>query len=167
MAEGIYRENVEVGWGLDNVSVLIPPYGGPIVAGSVRVYLNGEFMEEGLDYDINYTTGEIIWHIPVDQYDDWVEVVYKLRKGYDSMPEEEGLQWEAYTGVPHLYDVAQLISADMTHVGWKAFWPTLSDYTVDGWSKSLQPLIWVDDEDIVPVTDEPEIPFVIGNGTSR
>jgi len=56
------------------------------------------------------------------------------------------------TGVPHLYDVAQIISRDLKYVGWKAFWPTLSDYSVDAWAKTFEPLIWVDDEDMVPAT---------------
>lgn len=161
MAYGIYRERVESGWALDQVNVTLPPnYGPPIVAGSVRVYVNGVFMEEGYDYDINYETGEITWHIPIDPYEDWVEVVYKLHKGELSNPKGEG--FVPYTGVPHLYDMAQIISADYAYVGWKAFWPTLSDYTVDGWAQSLMPLIWVNDTDFVPVTDEPDIPFVIG-----
>jgi hypothetical protein len=157
MAGGIYREWVEDGYALEEVPVyMYPNYGPPIVQGSVRVYVNGVFMEEGEDYDINYDTGAITWHIPIT-YDDWVEVVYKLHKG-EYISEE----FVPYKGVPHLYDLAQIISGDYAYVGWKAFWPTLSDYTVDGWAQALQPLIWVNDDDFVPVTDEPDIPFVIG-----
>jgi hypothetical protein len=162
MSYGIYRERVESGYALSQVNVTLPPnYGPPIVAGSVRVYVNGEFMEEGYDYDIDYNTGVITWHIPLDPYWDWVEVVYKLPKG-EYIEGYDGYEFVPYTGVPHLYDMAQIISADYAYVGWKAFWPTLSDYTVDGWAQSLQPLIWVNDTDFVPVTDEPDIPFIIG-----
>jgi len=40
------------------------------------------------------------------------------------------------------YDLAQLVSADRAYVGWAAFWPALSDYSVDAgrrdqWWKSL------------------------------
>jgi hypothetical protein len=47
-------------------------------------------------------------------------------------------------------------------VGFKAFWPVLSDYTVDGWAMSFRPLLNVSDADMVPATKEPDIPMVIG-----
>jgi len=123
------------------------PYGPPIASGSVRVYVNDRFKEEGVDYVIDYLTGAIAWFISVGYLDE-VKVVYKL---YKQLPT---------AGVPHLYDVAQIISSDLKYVGWKAFWPTLSDYTVDGWAMSFIPLINVSDPDILP--SEPEIPFVAG-----
>ncbi|MEM3769643.1 MAG: hypothetical protein QXG76_00470 [Candidatus Bathyarchaeia archaeon] len=152
LAPGIMREWIQEGYNLRQVPVTKDGYGGPIVRGSVRVYVNGTFKEEGTHYNINYTTGDITWLIPIDG-NDWITVVYKLWK-YEL---EERL-----TGVPHYYDVAQIISSDLKYVGWKAFWPTLSDYSVDAWDKSLQPLIWVDDEDMVPAASEPDIPFVVG-----
>ncbi len=168
LAPGIMREYIYKGVGpIVGVSVWSEPYGPPIATGSVRVYVNGDFKEEGEDYDINYDTGDISWHISV-AYTDEVEVVYKLWKydveeGLDASVTKtalDGFPGEAYDGVPHLYDVAQIISSDLEYVGWKAFWPTLSDYTVDGWSQSFIPLINVNQPDIVPI--EPEIPFVIG-----
>ncbi|MFW6111194.1 MAG: hypothetical protein ACOC6H_04075 [Thermoproteota archaeon] len=177
MADAILRENVETGYGLSNVTVLKGDYGPPIASGSVRVYVNGEFMTEGEDYTIDYETGAITWDVAFDYEEDWVEVVYKLRKGIITengeelygktggeayqIETEEGT-WEPFVGVPHLYDVAQIISSDKKVVGWKAYWPTLSDYTVDGWDSSLDPLVWVEQPDMVPTSDEPEIPFTIG-----
>jgi len=78
----------------------------------------------------------------------------------------EGCRWdgEPDTGVPHYYDVAQIISSDLKYVGWKAFWPTLSDYSVDAWAKTFEPLIWVNDADMVPAGSEPDKPFVVGEG---
>ncbi|MEM3579877.1 MAG: hypothetical protein QXH40_02940 [Candidatus Bathyarchaeia archaeon] len=152
LAPGIMREWIEEGYNLRDVPEWKDGYGPPIVAGSVRVYVNGVFKEEGTHYDINYNNGNITWHIPIGATD-WVTVVYKLWKY------EEGA---SLTGVPHYYDVAQIISSDLKYVGWKAFWPTLSDYSVDAWDKSLQPLIWVNDADMVPATSEPDIPFVVG-----
>ncbi|MFP3984597.1 MAG: hypothetical protein ACLFU9_01345 [Candidatus Bathyarchaeia archaeon] len=173
LAPGILREWVEEGYGLTSVPVWREPFGGPIAAGSVRVYVNGQYMEEGEDYTIDYETGEITWNIPID-YEDWVTVVYKLWKYYEvegelidaqmRLLQEGDGYWEGGPdwGVPHLYDVAQIISSDKEYVGWKAFWPTLSDYTVDGWERALTPLIWINQSDFVPITDEPDIPFVIG-----
>jgi hypothetical protein len=157
MAPGIMREWIEEGYALDEVPVWKGYYGPPIVDGSVRVYVNHVFKEEGRDYIINYDTGVISWKIPI-RADDWVTVVYKLWK----YPEEVEDDKKRIQGVPHLNDVAQIISRDKKVVGWKAFWPTLSDYTVDGWGLTFQPLIWVEDEDMVPATKEPDIPFVIG-----
>ena len=153
MAPGIMREYMYKGIGaIQSVPVWSEGgmWGPPIANGSVRVYVNGEFKEEGTDYSINYNTGSITWHISVTGDD--VEVVYKLWK-----QERESSPME---GVPPLYDVAQIISSDLEYVGWKAFWPTLSDYTVDGWAMSFKPLLNVSQSDIVPT--EPEIPFVVG-----
>ncbi|MFW6117501.1 MAG: hypothetical protein ACOC6G_02840 [Thermoproteota archaeon] len=168
MADAILRENVEQGYNLQSVPVEKGCYGGPIASGSVRVYVGPDevFMEKNDDYTIDLETGQIDWLTPLES-GTWVKVVYKLRK-YHCYYDEETEGWireEPMTGVPHLYDVAQMISADETdnYVGWKAFWPTLSDYTVDGWEQSLDPLIWVEEPDMgFQGADEPEIPFVIG-----
>jgi hypothetical protein len=164
MATAILREYEYKGPGnIDSVAVRDSrdPYGPPIATGSVRLYVNGVFKEEGLDYDINYDTGAITWHMPHPTAEDEVIVIYKLRK-YDTQTREP------LTGVPHEYDVAQIISADLDendyltpmYVGWKAYWPVLSDYTVDGWTKSLQPLVNVSQPDFL--AKEPDIPFTIG-----
>jgi hypothetical protein len=52
----------------------------------------------------------------------------------------------------------------MKWVGWKAFWPTLSDYTPDGWNQWPRPLIWVGLSDPIDETqsNEPDIAFSIG-----
>ncbi|MCJ7424443.1 hypothetical protein MUP01_09285 [Candidatus Bathyarchaeota archaeon] len=164
MATAILREYEYKGPGnIDSVAVTDSrdPYGPPIATGSVRVYVNGVFKEEGLDYDINYQTGAITWHIARPTSLDEVIVIYKLHK-YDMTTRAP------FTGVPHLYDVAQIISADVDadgdpypqYVGWKAFWPVLSDYTVDGWTNSLKPLLNVSQPDFL--AGEPDIPFTIG-----
>jgi hypothetical protein len=168
LAEGIYIEFKVKGEDLTSVPVISndpatgePNYRGPIVPGSVRVYVYDDdeedmvWQEPGEDYDIDLDTGAITWYISLDEDD--VEVIYKLMKHY----QPEG--WEPYDGVPHLYDVAQIISDDSDdedkYIGWKAFWPTLSDYTVDGWPMALEPLINVSQPDMMV---EPEIPFVVG-----
>jgi hypothetical protein len=158
-ATAILREYHYKGAGdITAVPVSDANYGPPIATGSVRVYINGVFKEEGLDYDINYATGAITWHIPQPLHTDLLEVIYKLRK-YENR--------EALTGVPYEYDLAQIISADKDvdgfldpqYVGYKAYWPVLSDYTVDGWTTSLTPLINVSQADLAK---EPEIPFTVG-----
>jgi hypothetical protein len=168
LAPGIFREYDYKGTGpITGVPVWDSrdPFGPSIVLGSVRVYVNSAFWQEGVDYNINYDTGEITWLSSVLQTDK-VEVVYKLRKyeGPVMKPSAQSIvphqSIVPYTGVPNEYDVAQIISSDFNYVGWKAFWPTLSDYTVMGWSKTFEPLINVSQPDILP--KEPDIPFVIG-----
>lgn len=63
----------------------------------------------------------------------------------------------------HEYSLAQLISADApvagSVVGYAAFWPTVSDYTVDGWDRRLKSLLGVAEPEM---NSEPSIPFVTG-----
>jgi hypothetical protein len=151
LAPGIMREFIYKGLGaIPSVPISSPPdWVGPIVEGSVRVYVEGEWMHVGDDYDIDLASGLITWYTTVGEEDE-VEVVYKLWKEYEE------------NGIPHLYDVAQIISADEPdplYVGFKAFWPSLSDYAIDGWLLALDPLINVSQADMGV---EPEIPFVIG-----
>jgi hypothetical protein len=128
----------------------------PVADRSEYVYVNGEWQVPGADYWINYATGVITFTPPIAT-PKTVKVVCKLHKGeyYD-----EGMLIPIDT--PHEYDLAQIISRDKTHVGFVAFWPVTSDYTVDGWDKALEPLIDVDDEDMIPAGAEADIPYVIG-----
>ena len=164
LAPALMREFIAEGKGLREVPV---EYDGlwfaPIVPGSVRLYFNGEFKNEGIDYTINYENG-IITPIPGFDItaDDKVKVVYKLVKettATATYTEEGQIDTITWNGIEDNYDVAQIISSDKEYVGWKAFWPTLSDYTPNGWEYAFKPLIDIDDEDMVI---EPEFPFIIG-----
>jgi len=160
LAEGIMREFIYKDTGANTpdgtvVCVEGSGYVRPVVEGSVRVYIDYDgddpdmgmvWLTPGDDYDIDMDAGDIDWHISVDDDDD-IEVIYKLWEGTEA------------GGIPHLYDVAQVISEDEEYVGFKAFWPSLSDYTVDGWTVSFEPLINVSEVDM---GIEPEIPFTIG-----
>ncbi len=57
------------------------------------------------------------------------------------------------------YSLAQVISADGAYVGAVAFWPQVSDWTVNGWDTRLTALFNVQTA-IMPT--EPSIPFVSG-----
>jgi hypothetical protein len=166
MADGIMREYINHTTITDDTEISVGDtyqlviwsgsFGPPIVAGSYRVYVNDVIQEEGYekDYEIDLDTGIITWRRSVSE-DDEITVIYKLWKHDYNGPIE---------GIPHEYDVAQIISSDSKaedrYVGFKAFWPVLSDYTVDGWTMSLEPLINISEPDITPA--EPEIPFTIG-----
>jgi hypothetical protein len=133
------------------------PYGLPVVERSERVYVNEEWQVPGEHYTIDYATGVITFTYDIDITDD-IEVYYKMPKYYWG----EGWYWNDWEGIPHLYDIAQMISSDEAYVGFAAFWPTLSDYTVDGWAKVFNPLLNVSQPDMIPAGSEPDIPFVIG-----
>jgi hypothetical protein len=161
-APGIMREHKYLATGADlgDRTILLPEgslewYGFPIVEDSVWVYLNGDWQIPGDDYTINYMTGYIDFFFDLDSEDE-IEVYYKLPKYY----ENDGWHWDSWEGIPHYYDLAQIISVDEEYVGFAAFWPTLSDYTVDGWARIFDPLLNVSQPDMIGA--EPDIPFVIG-----
>jgi hypothetical protein len=169
------------------------PYEPPVVTGSTRVYLVDEitgeliFLEKGVNKDWHFQdTGqpgpdpanspELILHPRPEpngpgliETGDEVVIVYKLWKYYDgwgeSMSDSLDPAGDMSDGVPHLYDLVQVISEDLNWVGWKAFWPVLSDYTPDGWSQWWNPLIWVGETDLdseLDVSPIPDIAFTIG-----
>jgi len=140
----------------------------PVAEGSEKVYINGMLLERGIDkdYTIDYNSGEITF---LDSYEADEDNPLKLMVEYKNV-----VKWltDPDTGEEtpesHHYDVAQIISSDMRNdekvVGFAAFWPTTSDYTVDGWDDWYKPLrnvpfVFSDDVDM---TNEPDIPFVIG-----
>ncbi|MCW3985529.1 MAG: VWA domain-containing protein [Candidatus Bathyarchaeota archaeon] len=114
----------------------------PVASGYEKVYIAGELMRPPSDYLIDYEKGVIAF---TDVVEGWqkIEVICK----YVDKPE-----------FPHLYDLAQFISADMQYVGWSAYWPVLSQFTVDGWDKALEKLINIK---IADGASEPFIPFMI------
>ncbi|MEM1542879.1 MAG: hypothetical protein QXJ19_04360 [Candidatus Bathyarchaeia archaeon] len=165
-APGIMREFKWSGWGISNVPTTVRKedgtvWVGPIVDGSVRVYVDGVWCEPGRDYTIDLNSGVITWKIPVTDKN-WVDVVYKLWKGEIKYPTDTSSIYVPIKGVPHKFDVAQIISSDLKYVGFKAFWPVVSDYTVDGWALTFRPLINVSEPDMLPICSEPDIPMVIG-----
>jgi hypothetical protein len=168
------------------------PYEPPVVTGSTRVYLvddiTGEliFLEKGVNKDWHFQdTGmpgpdpanspELILHPRPEpngpgliETGDEVVIIYKLWKyynGWGASSDSLSPEGDMSDGVPHLYDLVQIVSEDLKWVGWKAFWPVLSDYTPDGWSQWWNPLIWVGETDLdseLDVNPIPDIAFTIG-----
>ena len=132
-----------------------PYYDVPVAWRSEYVYVNGVWQVPGTDYNINYDTG-VITFTESKPANTKVEVFWKFHK-YDS----EGCEGDPIE-TPHLYDLAQIISRDQKYVGYVAFWPVTSDYSVDAWDKALKTLVNVDDEDMLPLGAEPDIPYVVG-----
>jgi hypothetical protein len=128
-----------------------------------RVYVNGVWQIPGEDYTIDYSDGTIIFTYDLDSEDDIV-VYYKLPKWYY---DGEVWSWTDWWGIPHLWDLAQIIGSGEEYVGFAGFWPTLSDYTVDGWAKVFNPLLNVSQPDMIPPGSEPDVPFVVGRFSSE
>jgi hypothetical protein len=166
MAPGIMREHKYEIIGPDSGDRTVnlpegglPWYGFPVVDRSERVYLNGVWQINGEDYDMDYLNGEIVFRFDLDSEDEIV-VYYKLPKY--SWNGETWYWPQEWVGIPHYYDLAQIIGEDEDYVGFAAFWPTLSDYTVDGWARVFEPLLNVSQPDMLPAGSEPDIPFVVG-----
>jgi hypothetical protein len=136
-----------------NGNVTHTDYKLPVVWRSEHIRSGTQWLRAGEHYIMNYNTGVITFTPPLLN-NTVLEIFFKLYKDVDRNGDNDAL--------PHLYDVAQIISRDKNVVGYSAFWPTLSDYTVDGWDKYLQSLIVVNEADMQPVPSEPDIPFVIG-----
>ena len=126
------------------------PYYYPVVDRSEYVYVDGVWQKRNEDYTIDYDSGVITFTQTLSDKD--VKVYYKLYK--------VNKETRKPIALPHLYDLAQVIASDFAVVGYAAFWPTLSDYTVYGWDYSLEPLYNVSQPDVP--TGEPEIPFIAG-----
>ncbi|MCL6578881.1 MAG: hypothetical protein K6T73_05770 [Candidatus Bathyarchaeota archaeon] len=97
---------------------------------------------------------------------------YALSTVYDSdyhlnptTPPSVYSSYGSQPGASGTYDLAQIISADLAYVGWAAFWPALSDWSVDAgrqdqWWKSLMA---GDTHSIDGVGGEPfRSPYLIG-----
>jgi len=127
----------------------------PVASGFLKVYVNGVFRNPTVTpppYTVDWATGTVTFTTaPADGAD--IEFHYK----YIFKTEEEEEQLETWD---HKYDIAQVISSDRRYVAWTAFWPCVSDYTVDGILNFLQPLI---ETKVADMSVEPkQSPLIIG-----
>ena len=112
-------------------------------------YTDPVFQERPEDYTIDLVSVDAprIIFTAAPEPDSLVEIHYKrVYKTYD--------EWD------HHYDIAQVISSDLLYVGWTAFWPPVSDFTVDGIGYWTEPLlnVHVADMDVEPKRS----PLIIG-----
>jgi hypothetical protein len=86
-------------------------------------------------------------------------------------PEYEGDEWEGFgMGGPYpqpapgmaTVDVAQAMNFAAGVVWWAAFWPSLSDWSIDGWNEWWHSLDAADPHPVDGIVQEPFIPFYIG-----
>ena len=167
----------------------------PAIKGSEKVYLNGVLQTAGVDYDyvsdgadhLPAGTSGFGW----DEYWEYRAFVrIKWKKtivASADKPVEVKLQYKNILKelkIPekmpapfsdqvihkenpesHKYDLAQFISTDLKYVAFKAYWPTLSSYTLDGWMekfKTIHTPALVDWCNEVDMPLEPGVPFTVG-----
>jgi len=132
LATNILRETLLMATGNGTTATFNFPSAKPIASGYEKVYVddypygNPVFKQRGVHYDVNYGDGTSAHpgnitfktgYIPADGTNpDKIYVYYKYV--YKST-------------FPHVYDLAQIIDKDAYYVGYHAYWPTVSDYTVD------------------------------------
>jgi hypothetical protein len=97
---------------------------------------------------------------------------YALSTVYDNdyhlnptLPASTYSSYGSQPGSSGTYDLAQIISADVAYVGWAAFWPSLSDWSVDAGRQDLwwKSLVANDPHTVDGVGGEPfRSPYLIG-----
>ncbi|MGD0329713.1 MAG: hypothetical protein ABSB40_04600 [Nitrososphaeria archaeon] len=112
------------------------------------VFVNGIYQLPGTNYVVENpnaagTANRTIYFLKALNSGDTVTVQYKY----------------VFEEFDNDYSLAQIISADKTYVGAVAYWPQVSDWTVNGWDARLTALFNVQ-TNIMPT--EPSIPFVSG-----
>jgi hypothetical protein len=142
MASNLTREYVDYFAGNGVNKVFTVTAGSDIASDFIKIWINGVFQDPST-YTIDWNTGKITFAAP-PAADAVIEVHYKylLRES----------MWQ--------YDVAQVISSNGAYVAWAAMWPPVSDYTVDGILRYMDPLVQVNENDM---DYEPkQSPLVIG-----
>jgi len=153
MATDLLRENVEIQTADgDSVFTLAPPGGADIASDFMKVWVDGVFRDPST-YTVNYGAGTVTLNAPVGTPDVPVDVEFhykfELLRGQDG-----GIMPWGY------YDLAQVISSDGDYVAWTGMWPPVSDYTVDGILRYMDPLVLVNEADCD--VEPKQSPLIIG-----
>ena len=119
--------------------ITVPGAGGTSASGLII-----QFSNRG-EWDLGPSSGASAFQSYVHLYrgNEALSTVYNNE--YHLNPTLANSAYSSYGNQPGssgTYDLAQIISADLTYVGWAAFWPSLSDWSVDAgrldqWWKSL------------------------------
>jgi len=152
----LLRDNVEhlAGTG-GKVFTLSPPNDADLAKDFMKVWIDGVFQDPST-YTIDWTAKNITFSSAVGSvlFPADVEVHYKFV--FETADDWDGT-----------YDLAQVISSDTdpyfgygNYVAWTAMWPPVSDYTVDGILRYLEPLVMVNEADCS--TEPKQSPLIIG-----
>ncbi len=147
LAKNLTRDDIQyfAGDGTTKDFTITPPTGF-MANDFVKVWKDGVFVDPSA-YTINYVSG--VLHFTVAPATGTsIKVVYKY----------------VFQTNWNTYDIAQVISADTTlgignYVAWTATWPPVSDYTVDGILRYLDPLVGVAEADCI--SEPKQSPLII------
>jgi len=142
MANVTLKETEEYYTGDGSTKIFTVDAGSAIATDFMKVWINGVFQDPAT-YSVNWNVGNITFAVaPASGAEIEVHYKYELEQDFD------------------MYDVAQVISSDYEYVAWTAMWPPVSDYTVDGILRYLDPLVNVEEADC---DSEPkQSPLIIG-----
>ena len=110
-----------------------------------------------------YYTSYAHWYsdLPTAYDEDWT--LTPTLPPYWSFPgASPGAQDGSQPGSPGTFDVAQIISDDGAYVGWAAYWPSPSDWSVDGAGEWWESLDAYDDHPVDGTTEPWLAPLTIG-----
>jgi hypothetical protein len=109
---------------------------------------------------------------PADALVEGMDTVYNSSWTLVKTEEPQDAEYPKYAGfsaagpypqdMDATFDVAQAINPTAGYVWFAAFWPSLSDWSIDGWSQWWHSLKAADPHYIDASTSEPFIPFYIG-----
>jgi len=152
MTDDLLRENVTHLTGDGSTKTFSIPTGSyDLASGFMKIWTNDVFKYTG--YSVNWGQKTVTFTVaPANGAD--IEFHYKYIFKTDAEVDDRVPTWN------HEYDIAQVISSDRKYVAWTAMWPPVSDYTVDGIARYLEPLVMVNEADM---SVEPKrSPLVIG-----
>ena len=150
LADDLLREYIqyEAGNGVQTVFTLERPE--VLAQDFMKIWVDGVFQDPA-DYTVDWDAKTVTFNVApplVNGENSVIEFHYKFIK-------KTACDWD------HEYDIAQVISSDLKYVAWTAMWPPVSDFTVDGILRYLDPLIMVNEADCI--TSEPkQSPLIIG-----
>ena len=114
-------------------NVPVGTYG--LADGFMMIWIDGVYKDH-TEYTVNWANKQVTFDVAPGAGCD-IELHYKFIK-------KTSTYWAAH----HEYDIAQIISSDRTYVAWAGLWPPVSDYTVDGIARFLDPLVMVNEADM-------------------
>jgi hypothetical protein len=138
MAQNLLRENVTHFSGTGSKTQFVIPT-TTLAADFMKVWVGGVFADPST-YTVDVGAKTLTFGVAPASGKD-IEIHYKY---VFATPEE----WDG------VYDIAQIISSDGAYVAWSGMWPLVSDWTVDGILRYLDPLVMVGENDCI--TGEPK-----------
>jgi len=81
--------------------------GGSIVQNSVEIFKNGQKLEEGRDYTVDYYNGTVRFNIPISETDE-IRINYRLQSG--------GVESKAIVGIASTFDISENFKFNLNYL---------------------------------------------------